>query len=129
MTFAVGGLDGSIHVYAWSLHEKPYEKAVVYYRTSLKIPQTVTFCFIHGSRYLVVGGDAEVATVFDLVDSREVAELIHQSKFHMCSSSGFLFCCFRGVFYPSCSRTPNYRTSDPLTYVSLRDGPTLKSFA
>ena len=80
MTFAVGGLDGSVHVYAWSLQEKPSEKAVVYYQTSLKVPQTVTFCFIHGSRYLVVGGEAEIATVFDLMDGRKVAELIHQSE-------------------------------------------------
>ncbi|KAG9055262.1 hypothetical protein FS842_002690 [Serendipita sp. 407] len=78
MSIGVGGTDGMIRVYDWRKGEDAQEQVVVSYGRDFITPRSVTFSFIHGSHYLIAGGETEVATVFDLTDGRAIATLYHQ---------------------------------------------------
>jgi WD40 repeat protein len=83
LTFAVAGLNGSIHIYGWESGRSPLEKVAVTYNRTYIIPRSITLSFFHGSRFLLVGGEAEHATIFDLTNDLNVSHLSHQSKFHL----------------------------------------------
>jgi len=76
LSFAVGGVDGTIHIYHWKQHPSPFEIAVVPYSRSFVRPRSITFFLIHGSSLILVGGDLEQAFVYDFISNREV----HQEK-------------------------------------------------
>jgi hypothetical protein len=80
LTFAVGGVDGTIHVYNWKQHPAPFEIALVPYSRSFIRPRSITFNLIHGSSLMLVGGDLEEAFVYDFMNNREVARLILESQ-------------------------------------------------
>lgn len=88
LTFAVGGTDGTIHVYDWESRRKTTERTVVDYRRSYLEPRPITFSFMFGSRFILVGGEEEVATVIHVDSAQHMASLYHQSE------SGF------GIFQP-----------------------------
>ena len=80
LTFAVGGVDGTIHVYNWKQHAAPFEIALVPYSKSFVRPRSITFSLIHGSSLMLVGGDLEEAFVYDFMNNREVARLVLESQ-------------------------------------------------
>jgi WD40 repeat protein len=80
MTFAIGGMDGTIHIYDWSQGIPPIERGVVNYPRTFTKPRTITFSFIHGSHFLVIGGEDETATIYNLAENRRMGTLEHQSE-------------------------------------------------
>jgi WD40 repeat protein len=80
MTFAVGGLDGSIHIYDWRHDKTAVERDTLHYTRIFMIPRSITFCFMHGSQFLMVGGEDRIVAIFNLVDKRQVVTLEHQRK-------------------------------------------------
>lgn len=84
MTFAIGGADGSIRIYDWREkigHGEPIEKQRVFYSRIYIHPRSITFKFLYGSRFLVVGGEGETAVIINLMNSQQVGTLDHQSTY------------------------------------------------
>jgi hypothetical protein len=81
MTISVGGFDGTIHIYGWNAQMTMQEKLVITYPRVFINPRTITFTFLRGAQFLVMGGERELVSVYDLVLDREVVLLSHQSEF------------------------------------------------
>jgi hypothetical protein len=79
-TFAIGGLDGTIHIYDWRQQISPVERGIVNYSRTFITPRSITFSFMHGSQFLVVGGEDETAIVYNLAENRRIGTLEHQSE-------------------------------------------------
>lgn len=80
ISFAVGGQDGTIHVYNWMHHPSPFEVAVVHYPRIYQSPRSITFSFLNGSQIILVGSEEENAFLYDVMRSRKIAELSLQGK-------------------------------------------------
>jgi hypothetical protein len=75
----VGGSNGSLHVYDWEPGALQ-EIAVLFYPRIFSEPHPITFSFVHGSHFLLVGSEEDEALLFNTVNKREIAILKHQSK-------------------------------------------------
>lgn len=82
VTFAVAGTDGSIHVYDWESRKKTTERAVISYHRSYLEARPITLSFVFGSRFLMLGGEEEVATIMEIGSKQQVASFHHQSEFY-----------------------------------------------
>jgi len=80
-SFAVGGLDGTIHVYNWKQHPSPFEMAVLTYLRIYVHPRSISFPFLNGSHILLIGSEGEDPFIYDIVRSRKIAQLTLQGGY------------------------------------------------
>lgn len=79
LTFAVGDLDGVIHIYRWEANNLPSEMSSICYPRAYIVPRPVTFTFFHGARFLLVGSEEGEAIVLDLMIKARAASFQHPS--------------------------------------------------
>ncbi|KAG8816216.1 hypothetical protein FRC17_000400, partial [Serendipita sp. 399] len=77
-TFAVAGLDGSVHIYNWYSHAPIQERAVVEYTRAFIRPRPITMTFVHGSQFLFMGGEVEEAVMVDLMNPTKRSVFKHE---------------------------------------------------